>query len=99
MDQEIMEGIVLSYTKILKEIKEIREKIDTMLLEKSRAVAPALDTVQSAPGGEGPGRRGKGRSAKGRKGTRKNTEAAVPCTAGPSNAVVSDFFKKLEDSI
>lgn len=93
-----MEGIVLSYTKILKEIKEIREKIDSILLEKGRAAAPALGIVHSIPDGEGPGGRGKGRSAKSRKSTRKS-KVAAPGAVGSGNAVVSDFFKKLEDSI
>lgn len=99
MDQEIMEGIVLSYTKILKEIKEIREKIDSILLEKGGAAAPAPGTVHCIPGVEGSGARGKGRSAKSRKSASKNKETAVPGTTGSSNTVMSNFFKKLEDSI
>lgn len=99
MDQEIMEGIVLSYTKILKEIKEIKDRIEEMARCDRRAYPAPPRDVPCAPenvlGTEKPKTKAKPRSVKSKKDVCKSMEAP----AVPDSIIPTDFFRNLEDSI
>lgn len=92
-----MEGIVLSYTKILKEIKEIKEKIEEMSQKDKNPRKKQASKGEVSASLEGP--KVKTKTISNKAGSHTSTMSTL---ANPTEGIgisMSDFFKNLEESI